>query len=265
MAKSSKSHGPRVLFLDIETAPILGYVWSLWQQDVGLNQIKQDWFILSWAAKWQGDDHVMYADQRKSRDIENDKALMLKLWKLLDQTDILVTQNGKAFDEKKINARFVLHGIKPPRGYKHRDTKQIAKSNFAFTSNRLEYMADKLCGETKSKHQEFPGFELWRECLKGNPKAWREMEKYNKRDVVILEKVYDVIAPWDTKVNYNVYHDREDFVCQCGHPAFKREGYHYSPSGKFQRYRCKRCGALYRSRENLFSAEKRKSLMSGAR
>ena len=34
---------PRILFFDIETAPMLGYMWSLWDQNLGLNQIKQDW------------------------------------------------------------------------------------------------------------------------------------------------------------------------------------------------------------------------------
>jgi uncharacterized protein YprB with RNaseH-like and TPR domain len=263
---AKKQTGPRILFLDIETAPIIAHVWSLWQQDVGLSQIKQDWFILSWAAKWLGDEQVLYADQRRARNLENDKSLMQKLWRLLDKADIIVTQNGKAFDEKKINARFILNGIKPPRGYKHIDTKLLAKKHFAFTSNRLEYMADKLCTKYKKlKHPNFQGFELWRECLARNEKAWDEMEKYNKHDVLALEELYQKLAPWSTAVGVNVYHEREDFVCQCGHPAFKREGYHYSATGKFQRYRCKQCGALYRSRENLFRKEKRDSLKVGVR
>ncbi|CAJ6797142.1 RNase H superfamily protein [Burkholderia pseudomallei] len=38
---------PRILSLDIETSPILGYVWSLWKQNVSLNQIHSEWCILS--------------------------------------------------------------------------------------------------------------------------------------------------------------------------------------------------------------------------
>ena len=34
---------PKVLIYDIETAPIMSYVWRLWDQNVGLNQIEQDW------------------------------------------------------------------------------------------------------------------------------------------------------------------------------------------------------------------------------
>jgi hypothetical protein len=257
-----KKTGPRVLFLDIETAPILGYVWSLWQQDVGLNQIKQDWFMLSWAAKWLGEKKVLYKDQRAARYVEDDKKLIEPLWKLLDKADIIVTQNGKAFDAKKINARFILNGMKPPSSYRHIDTKLLAKKHFAFTSNRLEYMTDKLCTKYKKlKHKKFPGFELWGECLARNPAAWREMEKYNKHDVLALEELYMKLSPWDTSINFNVYHDREDFVCQCGHPAFIRNGFQYSNTGKFQRFKCKRCGAEYKKKLNLHPKTKRDSLL----
>lgn len=260
-----KKRGPNVLFLDIETAPILGYVWSLWEQNVAINQIKHDWFILSWAAKWQGSKAMLYSDQRNSKDIEDDRKLIKPLWKLLDQADIIVTQNGKKFDAKKINARFIMNGMKPPSNYRHIDTLVLAKKYFAFTSNKLEYMTEKLCVKYKKlKHAKFQGFELWKECLAGNAAAWREMEKYNKNDVLALEELYDKLAPWDTSVSFNVYHGHEHFTCQCGHPAFIRYGYRYTNAGKYQRYKCKRCGAMYHRKENKLTKPKRESLLKGA-
>lgn len=259
---SRKAKGPKVLFLDIETAPIAGYVWGLWEQNVGLNQIKQDWFVLSWAAKWQGTKKVLYKDQRRSKNIEDDKKLLEPMWKLLDKADIIITQNGKAFDAKKLNARFILNGMKPPSSYRHIDTKILAKKHFAFSSNSLEYMTDKLCVKYKKlKHAKFQGFELWRECLAGNQSAWREMEKYNKHDVLALEELHSKLAAWDTSVSVNVYHDREDFVCQCGHPAFIRWGFRYTNTGRFQRFKCKSCGAEYHGKENMLTKEKRASLL----
>ena len=58
------AHLPKVLVFDIETSPLLARVWSIWQQNVGLNQLKEDWFILSYAAKWLGVDGVIYHDLR---------------------------------------------------------------------------------------------------------------------------------------------------------------------------------------------------------
>ncbi len=256
--------GPRVLFLDIETAPVTAFIWNLWEQNVGLNQIKEDWFILCWAAKWQNQKRMHYKDQRKARDLSQDKRILEPLWKLLNEADIIVTQNGKKFDAKKINARFIINGMKPPSSYRHIDTRQIAKKCFGFTSNSLEYLLDKLGVKFKKlKHKQFPGMELWKECLAKNPAAWREMEKYNKHDVLGLEEVYTRLAPWDTSVNFNVYHNHEGHVCQCGHPAFIRFGYSYTNAGKYQRFKCKQCGAEYRSKQNLLSNEKRTEMKVG--
>lgn len=254
---------PRVLIFDIETAPLLGYVWGLWDNNIALNQLYKDWHILSWSAKWLGDkpDKIMYEDQRKSKDITNDKRLIKKLWRLLDEADIVITQNGKMFDHKKINARFVQNGLKPPSTYKHIDTALIARKHFGFTSNKLEYMTDKLCTKYKKlKHKKFPGFEMWVECLAGNKAAWREMEKYNKHDVLALEELYYKLMPWDNSINFSLYSDSEDMICSCGHKKFKKRGYYYTNAGKYQRYKCKKCGAETRSKDNLFDKKKRKSL-----
>ena len=45
----SKYTKPKILFVDIETSPIIADVWQLFDQNVGLNQIQQDWSIIAWA------------------------------------------------------------------------------------------------------------------------------------------------------------------------------------------------------------------------
>lgn len=252
---------PKILFLDIETAPIIGYVWGLWDNNVALNQIKSDWHILSWSAKWLDSNKIIYQDQRNAKHIEDDKKLLKKVWQLLDECDILVTQNGISFDRKKLNARFILNGMQPPSTFKHIDTKVLASKHFGFTSNKLEYLSDKLCTKYKKlKPKKFQGFEMWKECLSGNIKAWKEMEKYNKHDVLALEELYKKLIPWDTTVNHNLYHDSNETVCSCGSTDFRNKGYIYTATGKYTRYKCNNCGAETRGRTNLFDKTKRKSL-----
>lgn len=259
---------PRVLIFDIETAPILGYVWGLWENNVALNQIHSDWHILSWSAKWLGDapDKVMYMDQRNAKHIEDDSKLLKGIWKLLDEADVIITQNGKNFDQKKIQARFILSGMKPPSSYRHIDTMLLAKKHFAFTSNKLEYMSGKLCTKYKKlKTTEFQGFELWKACLNGDIRAWKEMEKYNKYDVLSLEELYTKLIPWDNSINFNVYDDEELLnKCSCGskYPPV-RNGYAYTNLAKYQRYKCPKCGSETRGRQNLLTKDKRSSLRSG--
>lgn len=258
--------GPRVLLFDIETAPIIAHVWGLWENNVALNQVVSDWHVLSWSAKWLDDppEKVMYMDQRNARHIEDDTKILEGIWDLLNETDIVITQNGKSFDRKKLNARFILKKIRgghPPGSFKHIDTKVIASNIFGFTSNRLEYMTDKLCTKYKKlKHTKFPGHEMWTQCLAGNLEAWKEMEKYNKYDVLALEELYHVLIPWDNSLNFNLYHDGLDNVCKCGSTSFAKNGFYYSSSGKYQKHKCKSCGAEHRDKENLFSKEKRASL-----
>lgn len=255
---------PKVLIFDIETAPILGYVWGLWDNNLSLNQVNSDWYVLSWSAKWLDKKEVMYMDSRNNTNIEFDKKLLQGIWKLLDEADIVVTQNGKKFDTKKLNARFIFHGFQPPSSYKHIDTLLLAKKYFGFTSNKLEYMTDKLCVKyKKQKHDKFSGFELWKECLAGNLEAWKEMEKYNKYDVLSLEELYTKLIPWDSSVNFNLYHDKEVHICKCGNKELIKNGYFYTQVSKFQRYKCKQCGAETRDKINLLSKEKKASLKVG--
>lgn len=263
MANKKETKGPKILVFDIETAPILGYVWDIWDQNLALNQVAEDWHILSWSAKWLGDkpSQIMYQDQRKAKDISDDKELLKGIWDLLDEADVVITQNGKAFDVKKLNARFILNGFQPPSSYKHIDTYLLAKKYFAFTSNKLEYMTDKLCTKYKKlTHKKFPGFMLWKECMAGNKEAWNEMEKYNKHDVLSLEELYNKLTAWDFGINFNLYHDDTNHVCSCGHDKFRNKGFAYTASGKYRRYKCLKCGKESRGKENLLSKEKRKSL-----
>lgn len=263
MTDTKSIDGAKVLFLDIETAPMLLQGWDIWDQSFGLNQIKKDWSIISWSAKWRGTDEVMYEDQRNCKDVRDDKKLLKNLWKLINEADVLIHQNGTKFDRRKINARLIFNEYTPPSSYKQIDTFLLGKRHFGFTSYKLEYMAEFLGVKYKKlKHKKFPGFELWDECLNGNIEAWREMEKYNKHDVLALEAVFDRMISWDDSINFNLYHDDTENTCKCGSTKFTKNGFAYTNSGKFQRYKCSKstCGSETRSRKNLFSKEKKESL-----
>ena len=255
---------PRILVFDIETAPMLGYVWSLWENNVALNQLHTDWYVLSWAAKWVGETEVLQMDQRRARNMEDDRRILKRIWQLLDRADIVVTQNGKSFDVRKLNARFVQHGFQPPSSYKHVDVKQLAQRHFGFPSHKLEYMTELLCTKYKKlKHEKFSGFELWSECLARNPEAWDEMAKYNRHDVLSLEELYHKVQPWSATTNIGIYTGDYKPLCRCGSKDFKRQGWFYTQSGKYQRYRCRACGAETRDKRNAVPKAARQGLRMG--
>lgn len=256
-------NNPRILILDIETAPVLGSVWGLWQQNLGLAQIKEDWFVLSFCAKWLGDKRIIYHDQSKAANLEDDTLLMAKLHKLLDEADFVVAHNGKKFDIKKVNARMITKGFAPYSPVVVIDTLLEVRKVAAFTSNKLEWLTDQLCETKKQKHEEFPGFELWKQCLLGNPKAWRAMRAYNIVDVTSLEELYLKLRPWmEGHPNVATFVNPEEPACPKCAGAVAARGYRYTVSGKYIRYQCCVCRGWSRSRYTINDAEVRKNLLS---
>ena len=254
--------GPKILIFDIETAPIKAYTWGLWNQNIGLNQIKHDWHFLAWAAKWYGDpsSKVMYADNSKAKNVRDDRKLVKALWVLLDRADIVITQNGEKFDIRKFNARAVVHGLPPVSPFRSTDTLKESRRAFSFTSHKLAYMTEKVNKKYKKlPHNEYPGFELWVEVLKGNQRAWRVMKTYCIDDVLSTEELYDNIQGWIRTQNMANYFDDAKIRCRCGSTDIIKAGPVYTDVGKFQGYRCKRrgCNKRPRGNKNLFSTEKK--------
>ena len=253
---------PKILLLDIETSPILADVWQLWDNNVGLNQIRKDWQVISWSAKWLGEKEIFYQDLRGGKKLKSDKKILKSIWKLINKADIVIGHNSKKFDIKKLNARFKFHKMKPPSSFKHIDTFIIAKRHFCFTSNKLEHLCEFLdVKHKKLVDRKYVGHSLWVECcVKGNLDAWQDMEKYNKQDVKALEDVYNELIPWDNSINFNLYSDSTVTTCTCGSTDFSRNGHAYTASGKFQRFTCKKCGSEVRGKTNVLSKEKKNSL-----
>jgi hypothetical protein len=255
---------PNVLLLDIETSPILAQVWDIWNQNVGLNQIQQDWHLLSFSAKWLESHVVIYEDQRGAKDITDDSKLCKSLHSLLSVADIIVTHNGKKFDQRKINSRMAFHGLKPLPAVRHFDTCVVARKHFGFTSNKLEYLCKHLgLKQKKEQHKSFPGHELWTECLKGNKAAWNEMERYNRQDVLALQELYQKLLPWEPTYNHTVYSEDGEFQCPCGCRKRVKNGYRFTATGKFQRFLCTSCGKESSSTTNLLNAETKRKVGKG--
>lgn len=256
--------GAKILHLDIETAPIEMLSWGMWNQNHHIDQIVHDWHILCWAAKWHHKSEVIASALPGHKNYKDDKrddsAVCGAMWNLLDDADIVVAHNGDKFDIKKINARFLLHGFPPPSPYKQIDTLKMARRKFAITSNKLDYLGRYLGIGRKVKHE---GFDLWIKCMAGDMAAWAKMIRYNKQDVRLLEKVYKILAPWETNLpNGATYVDDETRMCTvpgCGGKC-GLNGYRNLNFGRYQKYVCTKCGHPQRGRTNLLTKEKREKI-----
>ena len=188
--------------LDIETKPMIAYVWGRKDINIALNQLKEEWSVLAWSAKRLGAPvkDIIYYDLRHKKDYTDDKSILKPIWNILDKADIIITHSGKSFDSKKLNARFILHGMSKPSEYKHFDTWLLSSRAAAFTSTKLEYLSEKInTVYKKSSHAKFPGQSLWTECLKGNIEAWDAMKRYNIRDTLSTEELALKLKEWAPK------------------------------------------------------------------
>lgn len=239
---------PRVLVFDIETFPMEVRIWSLGEQRVTIDQIVKDWSVASWAAKWLNApaSSMMYMDTRCNKDVRFDKNILIPLWKLLNEADIVITQNGQRFDSKKLNARFIEHGMPPPKPYKHLDTYKIAKGVAEFTSHKLEYLTEKLNTKYKKlKHKKYPGRSLWDQCLVGNMDAWYEMKRYNIHDVLSTEELYTKLRAWAPQTMPKPYIGGNVLLrCDiCGETGrIIKRGPTWNRGKRYQRYQCQMCG-----------------------
>lgn len=261
----SKS-GVKILTFDIETAPITAFVWDLYKQNIGLNQIKADWHLIAWAAKWYGKDEVIYRDNRNSKDIADDKKLVEELQLLINEADVVISQNGEEFDLKKLNARAVFHGLKPTKPAMSTDILKEGRKVFSFTSHKLEYVTGKLNKKYKKlKHEKYPGFDLWAAIMAGDKKAWAEMETYTKHDVLATEEAYQVISGWIKTQAFSHAYDDTVLRCKCGGKNLEKRGMAWTAVGKYQRYQCRSCGKWLKGRKNLLSVEKRAATLRETR
>lgn len=242
----------KILLFDIETAPMEVYVWGLkYNNYISPENIIKDYSILCWSAKWLFEPEVMgEVVSGKQAIAREDADILAPMWKLLNDADIVITQNGKKFDIPKLNSRFLLAGYPPPMYYQMVDTKEVMTKQFGFSSNKLDYVNKFLGIEGKSDME----FEDWIECVRGNEKALTKMITYNKRDVVIMEELYLKLRPWiPAHANLGVYADSDKECCpNCESTELQWVGQYATPLGLYEAARCGGCGAIMRSTKKRY-------------
>ncbi len=242
---------PKILTFDIETTPIEAYTWGP-KWETNLIQVQEESRILSYSAKWLNGKHITkgwpnYKGYKKG--VKDDKAIVRDIWELFNELDILIVQNGQAFDVKTMNSRFLFHKLTPPSSYKVVDTKREAKKYLRLPSYSLNDMCFYFGIGRKEEHEGFP---LWTKCMAGEKAAWKRMLRYNKKDVAITEKLYLVIRPFmSSHPNVNMYKKPGMFCPKCGTDKLNWEGWHRNKTTKYHSFSCKDCGSWGRDTHNV--------------
>jgi len=245
----------KLLYIDIETAPHKVVTWGLWNQNISPKHIQEMGYTLCWAAKWAGTRNVMF----KSTHTDGSDEMVRGAWDLLDEADAVIHYNGKRFDVPTLNKEFIKIGLLPPSPYKQIDLLRVCRQQFRFHSNKLDEVLRFLGMPQKLSHK---GMDLWIECMRSEDKAWKTMERYNRRDVTTMERLYKKLLPWIMHhPNYALYTDSSRAVCtNCGSDKLIKQGTAKTITMIYQRYQCKDCGTWVRDRKNSTPRDKKDTI-----
>ena len=232
----------KIVYWDIETSPNEVYTWGAGYEE-NVIEVIRPWHIISFAYRWEGEPEssTKCVIQTPEEAIAGDDLRVIQeLRDVLDEADIAVAHNGDNFDKKKLNARLVKHGLTPPQPYRTIDTLKIARGNFKFNSNRLNDLGQFLGVGSKVKHA---GFQLWKDCMAGDPKALKKMAKYNIGDIKLLRDVYLKLRPFmPTHPNLALYGDVAGCPkCGADSTHLRSRGYRYTNLTKKQTWFCTVC------------------------
>lgn len=253
---------PKVLYIDIENSRMIIEfpTYSLYDNNkIDPKYIKHDWYITcaAWGfldlekQKLEKVDAVSTLDfpARFKKNFRDDIEVVKRLHKVLQDVDLIVGHNSDAFDIKKINYKFIKHGLEPVDLPPTVDTLKAAKKYAKSSSNSLFYLAKEFGVDMK---MELPKGVMW-DADAGNEAALRKLKAYNKQDIKSGAALYFKLLPYiknhpDVRMITNQIstpsEGRETRSCgTCGSSNVHKNGSLVTKIGRYIRYRCRDCGS----------------------
>jgi len=229
----------KVLFWDIETNPGLYYGWSMRYEP--FYQIKRT-SVSCIAYKWEHEDkvHIIHLSRlQHARDPRNDKSIIKKMAKVINEADVMVAHNGDAFDWKKFNARVLKHGLPPLKKPKLIDTLKMVRSQMKFDSHKLGDLCKELNVNLKIENEK----NLFVKALDSWDK-YKKLYEYCVGDVIALEDIYNKLKPYCKPAFHAGMLQGLDHSCaNCASENLIKFGTYITASKEVQRYRCNDCGS----------------------
>jgi DNA polymerase elongation subunit (family B) len=237
----------KVLTIDIETSPHMGYFFQTRNVFIQPGQIIEPTRMLSFAAKWEDKPRVLFESEFDFGAPDNylipelrelyHRHMVERAFELLDEADVVVGYNSDGFDLRHLRREFRLANLGQPSPFASVDLWKVIKKEEEWASHKLSYITEryKLTGKMQND-----GFPMWVGCLNGDLKMWRQMRRYNKRDVVTTEELklacHDIVK----MPALSLYDDEplgEGDCPTCRQPG-QRRGYAYTATRRYPRYYC---------------------------
>lgn len=241
----------RILHFDIETAPMRVWSFDNHPDFISHQMLDRDWFVICWSSIWDDATKPVSAVLTPEEAISgNDLRIVEQAWMLLDSADIVVAHNGKSFDQKKMNDRFIFYGLPPLTQYRVVDTKEVFQRVSKSSWNGQDFLSKKFGRPGKIKTD----ISWWFECMKGSQEYLDKMVEYCEGDIFDLRENYHIIRSWDTQhPNLGVYAQTDAPVCPvCGSSELEPvEKTYKTQTNEYAQFRCTNCGHVPRDRKTV--------------
>lgn len=240
---------PKVLFFDIETSPILAYIWRTGSKiNISHDQIKkgQKTEILCVCWKFLGDRTVSKLSwNMKTRDSSQ---LVKEFTKVVESADVVIAHNGDSFDIKHLNAQRLMNNQDPINWPTSEDTLKNFRKVFNLPSHRLDYISKILLGAGKAPMN----FDDWVQIVENRSKTHMDkMVRYCQRDVRLLERVFKKASKFfPVKAHRGVIAKADRDACpHCASDHVVIRGYNIKKVGKYQALQCRDCSHYFQGRK----------------
>ena len=188
-----------ILYIDLEVSKSMMFNYGLRVPSGYINpdDLIKPFYIICWVASYMGQDKVFSGCVTQEQALAwDDGEILAPLRELVDSADIIAGHNVDAFDVKKLNTRLLLNGIEPVTGKKTLDTLKMARSKFAFESNRLDYISQKLGLRPKDHIDNRDWLKI---VTTGDAPTLKKILKYCRKDVSIGKDVLDRLMKYSGK------------------------------------------------------------------
>ena len=244
----SKKNSPKILVYDIETTPLMAYVWGLGKQVVRHGQLHKErnmYDIICITYQWLGD--------KKARalvfDENQDSTHMIEQFdKMAEAADVTIGKNSDRFDVKQINSQRMLKGLPPLGDWVEKagqdDIEKQIRKYFYLPSYSLDYVSALMGFGGKHKME----FQDWIDIVEKN-RGWKskvhKMVEYGKKDVEDTTAVLKKILPY-VKLKTSMTALNEGIatcnIPECGSTEMRKNGTRMINKTKYQRLQCGECG-----------------------
>jgi DNA polymerase elongation subunit (family B) len=250
---------PKILYLDVENSQMVVEfpTYSLYNIDkIHPKYIKHDWFITCAAWGWLDNERQKVTKIESSKvsdfpkaykkDFRDDYGVIKKVHEAMSQADLIIGHNSDAFDLKKLNYRFIKHGLAPLEPRPTVDTLKAARKYAKASSNSLYYLAKEFGVPMKVDLPQG----VMHAADAGCKKSLDKLSKYNRGDIISGAALYFKLLPFiKNHPNINKIMGKTvdiQAIKECGSCGSKhviKNGFRASPSGRRQRYICLSCGS----------------------